>query len=156
MLTMRQRKALSYEVRKRYQRSRKEQKGEILDEFIKTTGYNRSYARWVLGSLKKQGRKKKYPARKRTYDASVFYPLRTLWITADYICGTRLRPFLPELIRVMEKNKELKLKEEIKKKTSSPNLAHLAPDSRQSSRWSREPAQTFLGPSCVGQVSIVP
>ena len=116
MLTMRQRKALSYEVRKRYQRSRKEQKGEILDEFIKTTGYNRSYARWVLGSLKKQGRKKKYPARKRTYDASVFYPLRTLWITADYICGTRLRPFLPELIRVMEKNKELKLKEEIKKK----------------------------------------
>lgn len=116
MLTMSQRNALSYEVRKRYQRSRKKQKGNILDEFIKTTGYNRSYARRVLGSLKKQGRKKKYPPRKRTYDASVFYPLRTLWITADGICGTRLKPFLPELIRVMEEKKELRLKKDIKKK----------------------------------------
>jgi len=81
MLTMSQRKALSYEVRKRYQKSSKKQKGEILDEFIKTTGHNKSYASRVLGSLKKQGRKKKYPPRKRIYDASVFYPLWKLRIS---------------------------------------------------------------------------
>ena len=90
MLTMGQRIAITCAVRKRYRKGTKKQKGRILDEFVKTTGYNRNYARWVLGSLKKQGRRKKrYPARKRRYDASVFYPLRTLWIAADGIADAR-------------------------------------------------------------------
>ncbi len=87
MLDMKQKIALSYEVRKRYQKTRKKNKTRILDEFIKNTGYNRSYARFILGSLKKQGRKKKHIIRKRIYDADVFYPLRTIWIAADGICG---------------------------------------------------------------------
>jgi len=119
MLDMKQRIALSYEVRKRYQRSRKKDKTRILDEFIKNTGYNRSYARFILGSLKKQGRKRKHVIRKRIYDASVFYPLRTIWIAADGICGQRLAPFIPDLLKSLEKNKELRVRKEVRRKLLS-------------------------------------
>lgn len=116
MLTMRQRVAITDAIRKRYRNSTKRRKSEILTEFVETTGYNRSYARFVLGSLKKTGRKKKYTPRKREYDVTVFYPLRKLWIAADCICSQRLQPFLPELIDVLEKNKEIKLTKTVKKK----------------------------------------
>jgi hypothetical protein len=116
MLNMNQKHALSYVVRKRYQRSTKKEKGRILDEFITNTGYNRSYARRILGRVKKQGRKKTHIIRKRYYDADVFYPLRTIWIAADGICGKRLKPFIPDLVEILEKNRELKLNGKIRKK----------------------------------------
>jgi hypothetical protein len=119
MLNMNQKIALSYVIRKRYQQSTKKEKGKILDEFIQNTNYNRSYARRILGSLKKQGRKKKHILRKRIYDASVFYPLRTIWIAADGICGKRLEPFIPDLLNILEKNREIKLNKEIRKKLLS-------------------------------------
>lgn len=119
MLTMKQKCALSRTVRVRYQHSSKKEKGVILDEFIQTTGYNRSYARRILGSLKKRGRKRVRKPRTRIYDASVFYPLRTLWIAADGICGQRLAPFIPELLSILEKNKEIRVKKEIRRKLVS-------------------------------------
>lgn len=116
MLTMKQKRALSWVVRNRYQKSSKKEKGRILNEFLANTGYNRSYARRILGSLKKLGRKRRYSPRKRVYDISVFYPLRKVWIAADGICGKRLKPFIPELMKVLEKNKELKLNQKLRKK----------------------------------------
>lgn len=119
MLTMKEKSALSRTVRARYQRGLKKEKSGILDEFIATTGYNRSYARRILGSLKKRGRKRIRKPRQRIYDASVFYPLRTLWIAADGICGQRLKPFIPDLMHVLEKNKELRLNKRTRKKLLS-------------------------------------
>jgi len=119
MLNMKQKIALSYVVRKRYQGVSKKEKGKILDEFIENTGYNRSYARRVLGSLKKQGRKKKHVIRKRIYDADVFYALRTIWIAEDNICGQRLKPFIPEILKKLEEFKEIKINKEIRKKLLS-------------------------------------
>ncbi|MBM3282974.1 transposase family protein [Candidatus Gottesmanbacteria bacterium] len=116
---MNQKRALSYVIRKRYQRSGKKEKGNILDEFIENTGYNRSYARRILGSPKKQGRKKKHVVRKRIYDAAVFYPLRTIWIAADGICGKRLKPFILDVLRKLEEFKEIKLNKEIRRKLLS-------------------------------------
>lgn len=118
-LTMSQRKSLSYEIRKRYKKSSKKNKTRILDEFVKNTGHNRSYARFILGSLKKQGRKRKHIIRKRIYDADVFYPLRTIWIAADGICGQRLKPFIPDLMKALEENRELRLNKAIRKKLLS-------------------------------------
>lgn len=86
----------------------------MLTELISNAGYNRSYARRLLGSKKKLGRKRTYPPRKRTYTAAVFYPLRTLWLAADGICGQRLKPYLPELIRVMEEKKEIRLNKHVR------------------------------------------
>lgn len=116
MLTMGQRIAVTDTIRKRYRKSNKKKKIGILNEFVKTTGYNRSYARRVLGSLKKTGRKRKYPPRIRTYDAEVFYVLRKLWIVNDNICGQRLKPQISETIRKLELFKEYRFKKTIKKK----------------------------------------
>ena len=126
MLTMKQRIALTKVVRKRYQKAGKKEKTKILSELVANCGYNRSYARRILGSLKiqrkmdKKGRKgkigRKYSPRQRKYDASVFYPLRTLWLAADGICSQRLKPFIPELLEVLEKKKEIKVNKTVKRK----------------------------------------
>ena len=125
MLDMYQKRALSYTIRRRYQKSTKKEKGGILDEFIKNTNYNRSYARRILGSLKKQGRKKLRIIRKRRYDADVFYPLRTIWIAEDNICGQRLKPFIPEALRILERDKNLRLNKKIRKKLLSISSASI-------------------------------
>ena len=116
MLIMRHRIAVTAVTRNRYRKAKKKAKTQILNEFVKTTGYNRSYARYKLGSLKKGGRKKKYSQRRRKYNAQVFYPLRKLWIAADCICGQRLEPFIPELLAKLEQFNEIKVDKTVKKK----------------------------------------
>lgn len=118
MLNMIQRQALTATNKKRYLKARKKEKTKILDEFVQSTGYNRSYARLVLGSrkIKPKAARRKKVIRKRIYDAKVFFPLRTIWIAADGICGQRLQPFIPELLASLERNKELKLTPEVRRK----------------------------------------
>ncbi|MBM3699948.1 MAG: transposase, partial [Actinobacteria bacterium] len=48
MLDMRQKKAITKELRDRYNRATKKKKGLMLDEFCAITGYNRSYASSIL------------------------------------------------------------------------------------------------------------
>jgi len=123
---MKHRIALTKVVRTRYQKASKKEKTKILSEMVANCGYNRSYARRILCSLtttrkmdrKGRGGKKirKYSPRRRKYDASVFYPLRTLWLAADGICGQRLQPFIPELLGVLEKKKEIKVNKVVRRK----------------------------------------
>jgi hypothetical protein len=47
-LTMKERKKATAVVAGRYQKARKKEKGSILDEFTKLTGYGRRYASHVL------------------------------------------------------------------------------------------------------------
>lgn len=133
MLTMKQRIALTKVVKKRYQKAGKKEKTKILSEMVANCGYNRSYARRILGSLKiarkmdrkgRNGKKgRKYSPRGRKYDASVFYPLRTLWLAADGICGQRLQPFIPELLEVLEKKKEIEVNKAVRRKLLSVGSA---------------------------------
>jgi hypothetical protein len=47
---MQEKKALTREVSKRYQKAGKKEKTAILDELVKTTGYNRKYVLHVLAN----------------------------------------------------------------------------------------------------------
>ena len=47
-LTMKQRQAVTAVTVQRYRQGSKKVKRQILDEFCKTTGYSRGYARFVL------------------------------------------------------------------------------------------------------------
>jgi len=49
-LLMKEKKALTREVSKRYQQAQKKEKSTILDEVVKTTGYNRKYALHILAN----------------------------------------------------------------------------------------------------------
>lgn len=135
MLTMRQKMAVTGELRDRYQKSKKREKITILNEFTKLTGYNRSYASQILNQSKLLGYvhvagqtikyirdHKKRRKKKRYYDHDVLIALNKLWEGADYICSKRLAPYLEEYITVLEKFKEIKLPHEVREKllTISP------------------------------------
>src|SRR5213593_1433926 len=117
-LTMQQRQAVVAKAAGRYQRSRKKEKGLILSELVELTEYSRVYARRVLrqhGQRLKPGRQslitdvrvRSARCRSPYYDESVRAALIKIWRVLDYICGKRLRPALPELVRVLERHNEL-------------------------------------------------
>ncbi|MCK4241494.1 MAG: transposase, partial [Candidatus Atribacteria bacterium] len=129
MLTMRHKKAITKELRDRYQRASKKEKTMMLDEFIRLTGYNRSYAarvlriKRVLGYLNIAGKRIKYVAdkkikreKKKFYDKEVFIALKKILIICDYICSKRLAPFLSEIIPVLEKYGEINLATKVREK----------------------------------------
>jgi len=136
MLDMRQKKAVTKQLKKRYTRATKKQKGIMLDEFCAMTGYNRSYASWilkikkdrVLGYMRTGGktikfvaakRKKKKKGRPRIYTYDVFLALRRIWVIFDFICGKRLAPFMGEAVEKLKKHKELETTNEVDKKLTT-------------------------------------
>lgn len=129
-LTMKDRRKITKEVARRYQRALKKGKGMILDEFVQLTGYNRAYASHVLQNHGKVVRapgvnivfdaaKKGKRERDRKYDRAVHEALRTVWTIMDYICGKRLAPILPEVMLQLERHKELIVDEETRRKLFS-------------------------------------
>ena len=151
MLTMRQKKAVTKELRDRYQRASKKEKTMMLNEFIRLTGYNRSYAcqilkkkERVLGYLNIAGKRIKYVAdkkmkreKKRFYDKEVFIALKRTWIICDYICSKRLAPFLSEIIPVLEKYGEINLAAKVREKLfkiSAATIDRLLVDTRKKYR----------------------
>jgi hypothetical protein len=93
-------------------RASKGEKGRILDEFVQVTGYHRKAAIRLL-----RGGGKARPARRRgrprRYDGAVAEALKLVWEASDRLCSKRLRPFVPELVRVMRRHGELAVGEEV-------------------------------------------
>ena len=52
--------------------------------------------------------------RQRTYTGAVVSALVEIWRICGCICGKRLQPFLPEMVKTLERHGELKLDEETK------------------------------------------
>ena len=91
-------------IRGRYLQASKEEKGKMLDEFTKVTGLHRKAAIRLLnrpsqpGAGKRRGR----PAMYKT----VMQPLRDIWEASDRLCSKRLRPFIPEMVKVLRQHGE--------------------------------------------------
>jgi hypothetical protein len=127
-LTVKEKQKATRITAARYQKASKKKKGAILDEFIELTGYDRCYASyllknhgrkiWINNKLRAIGdvRKKHKRQRQKIYDDDVLKPLKQIWVIMDCICGKRLRPMLKEMLTILQKHKELKVKGEIKKK----------------------------------------
>ena len=120
-LTMKQRQAVTAVTVQRYRNGSKKVKQQILDEFCKTTGYSRGYARFVLRNHGRQVllrgkkvivgdlRKRQPRVRSRYYDEQVVQALSELWQLLNYLCGKRLVAIMPELIAKLEQFGELRL-----------------------------------------------
>ena len=54
MLDVRQKQAITKELKVRYNKAAKKEKGKILDEFTALTGYNRCYASCILKTRKEK------------------------------------------------------------------------------------------------------
>jgi len=118
---MKQRQAVTAVTVQRYRQGSKKVKRQILDEFCKTTGYSRGYARFVLRNHGRQvwlhgkkvvvgdARKRQQRVKSRYYDEQVVEALSKLWQLLNYVCGKRLVAIMPELIAKLEQFGELRL-----------------------------------------------
>jgi hypothetical protein len=99
-------------LRHRYLRMGRIEKTKILDEFVAITGMHRKSAVRALRQGYALGQARR--GRPRTYSGAVVAVLATIWRICGQICGKRLQPFLPEMVRVLERHGELCLDEETK------------------------------------------
>ncbi len=120
-LTAKERRSATKVTALRYQKATKKQKGLILEEFTALTGYDRSYAAYLLRNHGKRayvsdklliigdvGKKTKRQIQ-RFYDQEVYAALKDIWLIMDCICGKRLAPMLKEVIPILQRHKEIKI-----------------------------------------------
>ena len=126
---MSERRVLAKHFAGRYRVCRtKKERGQVLTEFVRQTGYNRVYAAWVLrhhGRQVRVGRRvvvvgdvtsKITRERARTYDPAVLRVLVWLWELLDFACGKRLAPALDTVVPALERHGELQVKPEVRRK----------------------------------------
>lgn len=113
MMSQRSKRELLETIRPRYLKASKSGKAQILDEFVAATGYHRKYAIRVLKHGRKaSGLRKK--GRRKEYQGEVVAALTRIWEICGRICSKRLKPFLPEIVAVLERHQELSLSAEVK------------------------------------------
>jgi hypothetical protein len=113
MMSQQSKRELLETIRPRYLKASKRGKARILDEFVAATGYHRKYAIRVLKHGRKaSGLRKK--GRRKEYQGEVVAVLTHIWEICGRICSKRLKPFLPEIVAVLERHQELSLSAEIK------------------------------------------
>jgi len=104
---------LLLEVRPRYLRAGRAEKGRILDEFVAATRYHRKYAIHLL--VNSPPAHSHAARRGRTpYGPAVVCALLRISQSCDCICSKRLKPFLPTMIQALERSGELVLVSPIK------------------------------------------
>ena len=93
--------------RKRYKKCSKKEKGQIIGVIIDATGYCRKYAIQALNADVRIP--KKITRKRRSRYAHLCESLKRIWAASNFLCGKRLKPFLPELVRSLKRHKEITL-----------------------------------------------
>lgn len=162
---MNERKAVTRTLAVRYQKASKNEKKVILDEFCHLTSYNRCYATIVFKQAltdkpakveSESEDERQARGAVRVYDQQVLIALRKVWMLMDCICGKRLAPVLPEIVRVLESHGEVKLKAKVRQKLQQISAATidrlLVEDKKQFLNGSR--ARTKPGTLLKSQIPI--
>jgi len=110
MMSVRSRQDCSREVSVRYLSASRVEKGRILDEFCRTTGYNRKYAVSVLRHPPSIRNAPIRRPRASQYTPAVKRELLTIWKASDFLCGKRLAPFIGPLLEALERCGEIDLR----------------------------------------------
>ena len=92
-------------MRKRYLKADRKEKGHILDECIKVTGYHRKAMIRVLLKIPRPTRYRGRPPN----GVEVKKALKEIWKDSDRLCSKRLQPFIPEMIQVLRREGELQI-----------------------------------------------
>ena len=110
MMSQRSKRELLEEIRPRYLKAKRSKKKIMLDEFVAATGYHRKYATRLLKHGRPRRSNKKHGLQK-VYQGEVVVALEQIWEICGRICSKRLHPFLPEMVKVLERCGELQLSE---------------------------------------------
>ena len=114
MMTLQSKRELLEVTNPRYLKASKARKTQILDEFIAATGYHRKYAIRVLKRGPRPRGLRKKSGRQKVYQGEVVIVLKQIWEILGRICSKRLKPFLPEMVEVLERCKEIEMTPETK------------------------------------------
>ena len=126
-LTMHERHAVVRELSSRFQQARKKERSQILNDFVRLTGYTRCYGAFVLRNCGKKhvrvvaGQRVVFipgyarsPGSKRhrrgSYRTKAFLDaLRQFWALSDGLCGKRLTAFIREVLPLTQRQGTLTL-----------------------------------------------
>jgi len=87
-------------LRARYRLASKQERGQILDEYCRTTGGHRKAAiRRLRGGPPRSGRS---PGRPRRYGRELLPLLERVWQASDHLCGKLLQPIVAVLLTALE------------------------------------------------------
>ena len=100
-------------MQKRYRRAGRVERGYLLDEITKVTGYHRKSATRLMSTKVGRPSKGKRRGRPRRYGEDAAAALRQVWEMSDWLCGRRLAPFMEELVSRLQAWEELPLPQEI-------------------------------------------
>jgi len=103
-----QRSIMEYALRSRYFGATREEKGKMLDEFTKVTGWHRKAAIRLL-HRSSQSKAVKRRGRPRKYGTGVAEALRVVWEASDRLCSRRLQPFVPEMVKILRQHGEQRI-----------------------------------------------
>jgi len=125
---MKERQSLVRVNAARYQKASKSEKRIILDEFVSSTSYHRTYASYLLSHHGKRVlvaprttiigdvRRRVPTKRKPVYGADVAEALKRVWMIMDMICGKRLKIALAEVVPRLEQWGEMSVSDEVREK----------------------------------------
>jgi hypothetical protein len=97
------------EIHPRYRKAGRVEKGRILDEFCKATGYNRKYALRGLNGPPPEKRPRKRRPRRPTYGAKVVLILAGIWEAAGYPWSVRLKALISDWLPWVRKRFSMSL-----------------------------------------------
>jgi|WetSurMetagenome_2_1015567.scaffolds.fasta_scaffold179231_1 hypothetical protein len=93
--------------RKQYKGATKKAKSQILAIILEATGYSRKHAIALLNHPSSPSKAVKRPRCSRY--AHLYETLRFVWAASNFICGKRLKPFLPEMLRSLKRHSEIRV-----------------------------------------------
>ncbi len=108
MMTQRSVEEYVAAVQERYRRADRREKARLLDEFTQVTGYHRKTAIRRLAQTAPKAKAVR-AGRTKQYGPWVAYALNVVWQASGQLCSKRLKPFLPELLDILERHGELVL-----------------------------------------------
>jgi hypothetical protein len=117
-MTTMSKKELISAIKPRYLKASKQGKSKILDEFCKSTIYNRKYAIKILqaGHDNNRIQKRGCKVRKKIYSTEVILTVIKIWELLEFPCGQRLKPMLMPMIDSLARCGELTVSQEIRNK----------------------------------------
>jgi len=95
-------------LKPRYHKASKEEKSKMLDEFTKVTELHRKAAIRLLNRVNRADAGKQR-GRQRKYGSRVAEALKAVWEASDRLCSKRLKPFLPEMVKVLRRHGEQRI-----------------------------------------------
>ena len=98
----------------------------MFEEFTQVPGYHRKSAIRLLGGAQRD-REPSGRGRPCAYGPEVAHSLKGVWEVSSRLCSKRLKPFLPELLEVLERQGELALEPKRKEQLLGHECLHHRP-----------------------------